>query len=114
MTITIKELTSLARNGQLLASEHGVYRPHDGATEHCDNPHTGYRWDGTVETSGCPDDFNCLECDVSFLDSSTNEPVSAEDLGLSAAEYHAEIVGSLASDTVEGHITVAGRTVYAA
>jgi hypothetical protein len=51
--------------------------------------------------------------DYDLYDSDTAEPVNAEDLGISTAEYDAAIIDSLASTEDEGHILVAGRRVFA-
>jgi hypothetical protein len=108
---TIKTLQSLATSGQLIATEHGVYRPHDGVTEYADCPETGHRWDGTQTSETCP--YSYLECRVSLHDSDTREELTAEGLGLSPLAYHQAIIESLAVGYT-GHIVAAGRTVYAA
>lgn len=113
MTNSIKTLQSLATSGQLTYTHHGVYRPHDGATEWADNPNTGYRWDGVVDAHPCPDGCTHLDIGLELHDSDTTETVTAEDLGVDDLAYYEAIVESLtAGDT--GHVTVRGRTVYAA
>jgi hypothetical protein len=49
-----------------------------------------------------------------LYDSESGDALTAEDLGISQAEYDAAIAESLAAAEVEGHIRVAGRRVYAA
>ena len=51
--------------------------------------------------------------DLYLYDSETQEMVSADDLGITAAEYVAACRES-ADAAPEGHIVVAGRRVYAA
>ena len=51
--------------------------------------------------------------DLYLYDSETQEMVSADDLGITAAEYVAACAESMAA-APEGHIVVAGRRVYAA
>ena len=51
--------------------------------------------------------------DYYLYDSETQEMVSADDLGITAAEYVAACAESMAA-APEGHIVVAGRRVYAA
>ena len=108
---TIKTLQSLATSGQLIATEHGVYRPHDGVSEHADCPETGHRWDGAQTTEVCP--YSYLECDVTLTDSDTRDALTAEDLGITDLAYHQAIIESLAAGYT-GHVLVSGRTVYAA
>jgi hypothetical protein len=115
MTTTIQTLQSLATSGQLIATEHGVYRPHDGATEWADCPATGDRWCGVSDypATDCPADYDHLECDVSLHDSDTREELKVEDLGITDLAYHQAIIESLAAGYT-GHVLVSGRTVYAA
>ncbi len=51
--------------------------------------------------------------DLYLYDSETQEMVSADDLGITAAEYVAACRES-AESAPEGHVMVAGRRVYAA
>jgi hypothetical protein len=48
-----------------------------------------------------------------LYDSETADPVTAEELGITEAEYRQAIADSMAADTEEGHIRVNGRRVYA-
>ena len=109
--MTTTTTATLARNGQLIATEHGVYRPHDGVAEYADCPETGHRWDGAMTSETCP--YSYLECRVSLHDSDTREELTAEDLGITDLAYHQAIIESLAVGYT-GHIVAAGRTVYAA
>ena len=52
---------------------------------------------------------------MTLYDSDTAEAVTAEDLGIDAAEYATLIQESIESDQKEGHVrTSHGRRVYAA
>jgi len=57
--------------------------------------------------------INTKPDDLYLYDSETQEMVSADDLGITAAEYVAACRES-ADAAPEGHIVVAGRRVYAA
>ena len=57
--------------------------------------------------------INTKPDDLYLYDSETQEMVSADDLGITAAEYVAACAESMAA-APEGHIMVAGRRVYAA
>jgi hypothetical protein len=50
-----------------------------------------------------------------LVDSDTNQPVSADELGLSDEQYDALVNESIDSGTAEGHVRVPGgsRRVYA-
>lgn len=51
--------------------------------------------------------------DLYLYDSGTNDMLSADDLGITSAEYVAACAESMAT-APEGHIRVNGRLVYAA
>lgn len=57
--------------------------------------------------------INTKPDDLYLYDSETQEMVSADDLGITAAEYVAACRES-AEAAPEGHVMVAGRRVYAA
>ena len=57
--------------------------------------------------------INTKPDDLYLYDSETQEMVSADDLGITAAEYVAACAESMAA-APEGHVMVAGRRVYAA
>jgi len=48
-----------------------------------------------------------------LYDSDTTDYVSAEELGITAAEYRQAIIDSHKTGTHEGHVYVNGRRVYA-
>jgi hypothetical protein len=52
-------------------------------------------------------------CQPRLYDSETADPVTAEELGITAAEYRQAIIDSHKTGTHEGHIRVNGRRVYA-
>jgi hypothetical protein len=52
-------------------------------------------------------------CQPRLYDSETADPVTAEELGITEAEYRQAMADSMAADTEEGHIRVNGRRVYA-
>jgi hypothetical protein len=113
---TIETLQVLARSGKLIATEHGVYMPHDRYSEVAECPATGHVWDGTVDESPCPPDHAHLSVtEVSLLGSDTADTVTADELGITEVEYNELIVESLASDQAEGHVEAStGYRVYAA
>lgn len=50
---------------------------------------------------------------LTLYDSETADPVTAEELGITEAEYRQAIADSMAAGTEEGHIYVNRRRVYA-
>jgi hypothetical protein len=55
-------------------------------------------------------------CQPRLYDSETADPVTAEELGITEAEYRQAIIDSMAAETGEGHIYIDGghgRRVYA-